>query len=173
VKALFVSIVAALALAGAATAAQQSTSPPTTPKATSLTLDSFTLSPDVKYLTNNFWCEYNNYGLYFSNYDGRCPYQDYVASLHWKKVRNITEYDICLKPVFRDYSPGFACSIMQPPKAGNPASLSMTFDSDVMFLNSVQGTTQVWMVKACNYVMPGVGSCSESNTVSADIPWTG
>jgi hypothetical protein len=171
-KGLLVSIIVALVLAGAASAARPPKDPPPAPKATSLTLDSFVLSPEVKYETDNFWCEFNNYGSYFSNYDGRCPYQDYVASLHWKKVQNVTEYDVCLTSVFRDYSPGFACWTVYPSKAGNPASLSMTFDSAAMFLNSVQGTTQIWMVKACNYEFPG-GSCSESNTVSADIPWTG
>jgi hypothetical protein len=169
-----VSVIAALGLAGVASAAGQTPDPSATPKATTLVLDSFALSPDVQYSGNDFWCSSNDYGAFFATYVGQCPYQDYVASVHWKKVQNVTEYDICVKPVFQDSSPGFACYVVQPTKAGNPASLSMTFDSAAMFLNSFEGTTQVWMVKACN-VDPTtqVGTCSESNTVSAEIPWTG
>jgi hypothetical protein len=171
---VLVSVIAALGLAGVTAAAGQTLDPSSMPRATTLTLDSFVLSPDVQYVANGFWCSFNNYGAYFANYSGPCPYQDYVASVHWKKVPNVTEYDICLKPVFRDYTPGFACYVQQPGNAGNPASLSMTFDSAAMSLNAFQGTTQVWMVRACNYdPVTLTGSCSESNTVSADIPWTG
>jgi hypothetical protein len=145
-----------------------------TPRPTTLFLDTFTLSPDVGYDQNNFWCEFNNYGSFFANYSGQCPYQNYVATVHWKKVPNVTEYDICVKPAFRGSGPGFVCFVIQPPKSGSPAALSMTFDSAAMFLNAYQGTTQVWMVKACNFdPAPPFGSCSESNTVSAEIPWTG
>jgi hypothetical protein len=173
-RTLIVSVIAALGLAGSAAAVPPTSYPPPTPRATTLSLDSFTLSPEVQYSANDFWCTFNDYGSFFANYSGQCPYQDYVASLHWKKVPNVTEYDVCLKPVFRDYSPGFFCTVEEPPKAGNPASLSMTFDSAGMFLNSFQGTTQVWMVEACNYdPVTHAGSCSESNTVTVEIPWTG
>jgi hypothetical protein len=169
-----VSVITALGFAGSAMAAGQTSHPPATPRATTLTLDSFALSPDVQYASNNFWCSFNNYGAYFDNYTGACPYQDYAASLHWKKVPNVTEYDVCVKPVFHDYSPGFFCFVVQPPTAGSPAALSMTFDSAAMFLNAFQGTTQVWVVESCNYdPVTSAGSCGESNTVSVEIPWTG
>ncbi len=173
-KALLIAVIAALTISCAAAANAATTAPTSTPRATTLTLDSFTLSPAVSYATDNFWCSFNDYGAYFGNYTGLCPYQDYVASVHWKKVPNVTEYDICVQPVFRDYSPGFSCFVQEPPKSGSPAALSMTFDSAKMFLNAYQATTQVWMVRACNYdPAPPFGSCSESNTVSAEIPWTG
>src|SRR5439155_17629143 len=161
-------------LAVGASAAGQTSDPPSTPRATTLTLDSFALSSEIQYATNDFWCSFNDYGAYFGNYVvGQCPYQDYVASVHWKKIPNVTEYDVCLKPVFRDYSPGFACYVAPPAKSGSPASLSMTFDSAAMFLNAFQATTQVWMVEACNFdPVTHAGSCSESNTVSAEIPST-
>ena len=64
--------------------------------------------------------------------------------------------------------------VVLPAKSGSPASLSMTFDSAAMFLNAFQATTQVWMVEACNFdPVTHAGSCSESNPVSAEIPWTG
>jgi hypothetical protein len=145
-----------------------------TPRPTTLFLDSFTLSPVVNYDSSNFWCESNQYGSVFSNYTGLCPYESYVATVHWKKVPNVTEYDVCLRSTFQGTGPGFACFVVNPPKSGSPASLSMTFDSAVMFLNAYQGTTQAWMVRACNFdPAPPFGSCSDSNTVSADIPWTG
>jgi hypothetical protein len=170
---LIVSVIAALGLAGGAAAAGPTSDPPPTPRATTLTLVSFALSPDVQYSSEVFWCSVYDYGAYFANYvGGQCPYQDYVATVHWKKIPQATEYDICVKPVFGDYSPGFACYIAEPAKSGSPAALSMTFDSATMFLNAFQATTQVWMVKACNFdPITHAGSCSESNTVSAEIPW--
>jgi hypothetical protein len=172
---LLVSVIAALSLAGGTAHAGQTSHPSSTPRATTLTLDSFVLSPDVQYSSEDFWCSFNDYGAYFANYvGGQCPYQDYVATVHWKKIPQATEYDICLKPVFGDYSPGFACYIAEPTKSGGPAALTMTFDSATMFLNAFQATTQVWMVKACDIdPVTNAGSCSESNTVSAEIPWTG
>ena len=175
-KAIFVSLFVASILAGNAAAEGPGASSrmQSAPRATTVFLDSFTLSPTVNYDPDNFWCSFNDYGSFFSNYTGQCPYQDYVATVHWKKVPNVTEYDICVAPVFRDSGPGFACYVMQPPKSGNPASLSMTFDSAAMFLNAYQGTTQLWMVRACTYdPSPPIGSCSDSNVVSAEIPWTG
>jgi hypothetical protein len=50
----------------------------------------------------------------------------------------------------------------------------MTFDSASMFLNAVEGTTQTWLVRACNLdPVTHSGPCSESNAVSADVPWAG
>jgi hypothetical protein len=146
-----------------------------TPRATTLFLDSFTLSPEVSYDPIDFWCTSHDYNVFFNYTVGApCPYQNYVATVHWKKVPNVTEYDVCVRPTFQGEGPGFACYTVQPPKSGSPAALSMTFDSAAMFLNAYQGTTQVWMVKACNFdPAPPFGSCSESITVSAEIPWTG
>lgn len=169
-KLVVMATVAALIGSGAAAA-----DPParTTVRATTAYLDSFVLSPTVQYPSDTFWCEFNNYAASFSNYDGRCPTQDFVATLHWKKIPNVTEYDVCLEPSFGSYTPGFACQVVSPPTAGNPASLSYTFDSARDNLNATQGTTQTFMVVACNLDANGLGPCSESDTVSAVIPWTG
>jgi hypothetical protein len=157
-------IIAALMVCGGAIAVN----PDKPTKESRVTLDSFTLSPVVKYADNNFWCEFNNYGAYFSNYVGLCPYQDYVATVHWKKVPHALFYDVCTAAAFRGSGPGWACY------AGDSETLSKTFDSAAMFLNSFQGTTQMWMVKACEQpVGPGFKECSESNIVTAEIPWTG
>jgi hypothetical protein len=157
-------LIAALMVCAGAAAAK----PEKSTKATTVTLDSFTLSPQVKYADNNFWCEFNNYGAYFSNYVGLCPYQDYVATVHWKKVLHALYYNVCQAASFRGSGPGWACY------AGDQTTLSKTFDSAAMFLNSSQGTTQMWMVEACEQpVGPGFKECSESNVVTAEIPWTG
>jgi hypothetical protein len=147
-----------------------------TPRPTTVSLDSFTLSTEVNYDTSEFsWCTTHGYKAFFDYSDGApCPYQNYAATVHWKRVPNVTEYDVCVRSTFQGEGPGFACYTVQPPKSGSPAALSMTFDSAAMFLNAYQGTTQVWMVRACNFdPAPPFGSCSESNTVSAEIPWTG
>jgi hypothetical protein len=170
---LLVSVIAALGLAAGAPASP-STDPQSVPRATTLSLDSFTLSSDVTYSTNDFWCAFNDYGSFFDNYIGLCPSQAYVAVMHWKKVPHITEYDVCVKPVFRDYTPGFSCFVLLPPNGGSPAALSMTFDSAAQFLNDFQGTTQVWMVKTCSSdPVTNASLCTESNTVSAEILWSG
>jgi hypothetical protein len=170
---VLLSVIAALGLAASA-AASPASDPQSAPRATTLSLDSFTLSPDVTYSENNFWCEFNDYGTYFAGYTGLCPSQAYVATVHWKKVPNVTEYYVCVEPVFHDYSPGFSCYVALPPRSGNPASLSMTFDSAAQFLNAFQGTTQVWMVETCNSdPVTNESLCTESNTVSSEIPWTG
>jgi hypothetical protein len=173
-RTLVVTLIAALGVAAGTAAADPTLAPGSAPKAPTLTLDSFTLGP-VAYTADDFWCTFNDYGAYFSNYvSGQCPYQNYVATLHWKKSPGATEYDVCVKPVFRDYTPGFACWSIPAPKSGSPAALSMTFDSTVQSLNTFQGTTQVWMVQACDFdPSTNTGPCSQSNTVSADIPWTG
>jgi hypothetical protein len=148
--------------------------PSSTPKESIVSLDAVAIDPVVDYSKGGFWCSFNDYGAVFGNYTGQCPAQEYVAVVHWKKVPGVAEYDICVKPVFRDYSPGFACYVVDPPKAGNPASLTMTFDSATMFLNSFQGTTQVFVVRACTVDPVSQASvCSQSNEVSFEIPWTG
>jgi hypothetical protein len=170
---MLATIIAASMLAGTAVAAPTHRTSSRIKEST-LTLDDFALSPTVQYSTDGFWCSFNDYGAYFANYTGQCPYQDYVASLHWKKVQDATEYDVCLESVFQSFTPGFACWVMPAMKAGNPASLSMTFDSAAMLLNSFQGATQVWMVKACAFdPVTHTGPCTESNTVEVVIPWTG
>jgi hypothetical protein len=178
------SLIAATALAALLSASPVVASPPGTqpaPRATTLKLDSFTLLPGVTYASNNFWCEYHNYGLYFSNYTGQCPLQNFVATMHWKKVPNVTEYDVCEDVVALsdpDHSRGANCWVIKPPPmSGSPASLSMMFDSATEYLNTAQGTTHLWWVHACNYVwidgsIP-YGPCTDSNIVTAEIPWTG
>jgi hypothetical protein len=171
-KALVVVIAAALLLGVAATTASAAQAAP--PKEPTLFLDSFTLDPTVQYATDNFWCEFDNYGSFFSNYTGQCPYQNFTASVHWKKSAAATEYDVCLETVFQSSSPGPQCWILPAPKSGSPAALSMTFDSARMSLNDFQGTTQIWFVKACAVASSTLQqTCSVSNSVSADIPWTG
>jgi len=171
-KALVVAISAILVLGTAATTASAAKASP--PKEPALFLDSFTLDPTVQYATNNFWCEFNDYAAFFSNYTGQCPYQHFIAAVHWKKAAAATEYDVCLETVFQSSSPGPQCWVLPAPKSGSPAALSMTFDSASMFLNDFQGTTQIWFVKACA-LDPSTGepACSVSNAVWADIPWTG
>src|SRR5690348_6495177 len=147
---LLVSLALALVCAGGAAAAHRSQPSQRVPKATTLALDDFTLAPDAVAGTDDFWCTFNDYGAFFSDYTGQCPTRDYVASVHWKKVPNANHYDVCIEPAFQDYTPGFACYGVDPAKAGNPASLSMTFDSAAMSLNAVEGTTQTWLVRACD-----------------------
>src|SRR5438093_4871860 len=65
---LLVSVIAAMGLAGGASAAGQTSDPPSTPRATTLTLDSFALASEVQYATNDIWCSFNDYGAYFGNY---------------------------------------------------------------------------------------------------------
>jgi hypothetical protein len=178
------SLIAATALAALLSASPVVASPPGTqpaPRATTLKLDSFTLLPGVTYASNNFWCEYHNYGLYFPNYTGQCPLQNFVATMHWKKVPNVTEYDVCEDVVALsdpDHSRGANCWVIKPPPmSGSAASLSMMFDSTTEYLNTAQGTTHLWWVHACNYVwidgsIP-YGPCTDSNIVTAEIPWTG
>lgn len=166
----------ALAMTGTATA-DPHRYPPPTPRPTTLYLDRFVLSSQVHYSESNFWCEFYGYAAHFSNYTGLCPYQDFIATVHWKKVQQITEYDICYqaKPVF-SVSPvvGWSCYGMDPTKSGSPDTLSMTFDSAAMPLNSHQGTDQMWMVKTCNLdPVTSDGGCAESNIVTAEVPWTG
>jgi hypothetical protein len=173
-RTLVVSLALVLVFASSAAAAHRAQPSPRVPKATTLVLDSFTLSPDATNSTDTFWCSFNDYGAFFANYSGQCPTRDYVASVHWKKAAGATEYQVCLEPSFHDYTPGFACWVVEASNAGNPASLTMTFDSASMFLNAVEGTTQTWLVRACNLdPVTNSGPCSESNTVTADIPWTG
>jgi hypothetical protein len=170
ISVLLGTVIAALMVCGGATAAK----PEQPTKPTTATLDSFTLSPEVKYADNSFWCEFNNYGAYFSDYVGLCPYQDFVATVHWKKVPHAANYNVCRTAAFHGSGPGWACWTVEATKAGDPETLSKTFDSAEMFLNSFQGTSQLWMVEACEEpVGPGFKECSESNTVTAEIPWTG
>jgi hypothetical protein len=167
-KVLVVTLIAGVVLLGAAAA----NGAPAAPRTTTLFLDDFTLDPTVQYASDTFWCDFNNYGAVFSDYAGRCPYQDFTATLHWKKSPGATEYDVCLEPVFSSYTPGFACYVMPAAKSGSPTAQSMSFDSASMDLNAFQGTTQVWVVHACS----GTGltqTCSDSNPVFAAIPWTG
>jgi hypothetical protein len=173
-RAIVLSATIVLVLVSSTAIARGTSSSPSAPKATTLILDSFTLSAETTYTTDDFWCSFNNYAAFFPSYTGQCPSNDYVASLHWKKVASATEYDVCLESFFRDRTPGFACWIIEAPKSGSPASLTMTFDSAAMSLNAYQGTTQVWIVQACAYdSVTHTGPCSQSNTVAQDIPWTG
>jgi len=169
-KALVVALIASFVLLGVAAA----NSGAATLKTTTLFLDDFTLDPTVQFASDNFWCEFNDYGAVFGGYTGQCPYQNFTATLHWRKVQGATEYDVCIEPVFGTYTPGFACYVTPAPKSGSPAALSMTFDSATMALNSYQGTTQVWIVRAC-VVDPTTlqETCTDSNSVAATIPWTG
>jgi len=165
-----VSLIGVLAFVGSAAADRPAPDAP--PRATTVTLDSFVLSPVVQYASNNFWCEAENYGAYFSNYTGACAYQDYVATIHWKKAPTATAYYACVTTSFHDYNVGFACYGMVAPKAANPDSLSYTFDSAAMHLNATQGITVSWMVTACAGDWP-LTYCSESDMVSETMPWTG
>jgi hypothetical protein len=172
-KACVLLLVTALVLL-AAGARGAAAAPSPIPRSTTVTLDTVAISTQVHSAAGNFWCSSNDYGAIFANYTGQCPYQDFVASVHWKKVPNVTEYDVCLRALFQGSGPGFACWTIPAPKAGNPATLSTTFDSAGMSLNAFQGTTQLFMVKACNLdPVTHQGMCSESEPVSFDIPWTG